>query len=82
MRLIQALNSINSQVWAFLIVLVGSVDVWLFHQAGIDIAIAAGIIGAGVNMFTQANKQQQPGQHLEIDSTPDPTQPAGSPAKP
>lgn len=77
MRFVQALNSINSQVWAFLVVLVGCAAAISFHKAGIDIGIAAGIIGAGVNMFTSSlRQQQQPGQHVEIDSTPDPTRPA------
>lgn len=80
MKFIAALNSINSQVWAFLIVLVGSVDVYFFHTAGIDVAIAAGIIGAGVNMFSQIAKQQLPGQHLQMDSNPDPTLPEVPPA--
>ena len=82
MRLILAINSINSQVWAFLVVLVGCAAVISFHKAGIDVGIAAGIIGAGVNMFTTSLKQQQPGQHLEIDSTPDAAKAAAGPVKP
>ncbi len=81
MKFIQAINSINSQVWAFLVLIVGCAAVISFHKSGIDIGIGAGIIGAGVNMFTSSLKQQQPGQHLEIDSNPVPMAPA-LPAKP
>ena len=42
--------------------------------------VAAGIIGAGVNMFSQIAKQQLPGQHLQMDSNPDPTLPEVPPA--
>ena len=79
MKLIASLNAINSQVWAFLIVLVGCAAVISFHKAGIDIGIAAGIIGAGVNMFSAIAKAQQPGQHLQLDTNPDPSQPAPPP---
>jgi len=52
MRFVQAVNSLGPQVWAFLILIVGCAAVLSFHKAGIDIGIAAGIIGAAVNMFT------------------------------
>jgi hypothetical protein len=81
MRFIQAFNSINSQVWAFLVLLTGCVSVVVFHKAGIDIGIAAGIIGVGANMF-QVSMKQQPVQHAETDSAPDPTQPAPQPGRP
>jgi multisubunit Na+/H+ antiporter MnhC subunit len=55
--LIGALNAIGSQVWAFLLLICGCAAVLCFHRAGIDIGIAAGIIGAAVNMFqSQASK--------------------------
>ena len=60
MKFIAALNAINAQVWAFLILVTGCVAVLLFHKAGIAIDIAAGIIGAGVNMFTGMGKGQSP----------------------
>jgi len=69
---IGSLNAINSQVWAFLILASGIAAVLLFHKAGIAIDIAAGVIGAAVNMFNSLIKPQPlPGaQHLEVDSTP------------
>lgn len=60
MKLVAALNAINAQVWAFLIVLIGCAAVLSFHKAGVDIGIAAGIIGAGVNMFTSTTKNPAP----------------------
>ena len=68
-RFIEALNSINPQVWAFLILLTGCASVLVFHRNGIDIGIAAGIIGAGVQMFTTNSKASGPGsQHVELDA--------------
>ena len=58
MKLIAALNSINPQVWAFVLVVIGCTSVVVFHKNGIDIGIAAGIIGAGVQMFTSSSKAQ------------------------
>jgi hypothetical protein len=56
MKFIAALNSINSQVWAFLVILSGGGFVLMFHRSGIDVGIAAGVMGAGVQMFTSSNK--------------------------
>ncbi len=53
-KLVSALNSINSQVWAFLVIGTGGAFVLAFHKAGIDIGIAAGVMGAGVQMFTSS----------------------------
>lgn len=58
MRFIAAINAIGSQVWAFLILMTGIGAALLFHRAGLDIGIAAGIIGAGVNMFNSIWKSQ------------------------
>jgi hypothetical protein len=55
-KLVSALNSINSQVWAFLVIGTGGAFVLAFHKAGIDIGIAAGVMGAGVQMFTSSSK--------------------------
>lgn len=74
MNLIKALNSINSQVWAFLVLGMGCAFVLAFHKAGIDIGIGAGIIGTALGMFTQSLKQA-PDIHQ-----PDPTPPV-NPAK-
>jgi hypothetical protein len=52
MKFIAALNAINGQVWAFLILITGCAAVLSFHKAGIDIGIAAGVIGVAGNMFT------------------------------
>jgi TRAP-type mannitol/chloroaromatic compound transport system permease large subunit len=60
MKLVNALNAINSQVWAFLMLASGIFAVWLFHKYGIEIGIAAGIIGAGTNMFNQIFKTTPP----------------------
>ena len=69
MKFIAALNAINSQVWAFLILVTGVGAVLAFHKAGIAIDIAAGVIGAAVNMFNSLIKPQQPGgSHLEVDT--------------
>lgn len=76
MRLVIALNSVNSQVWAFLIVLTGCVFVLAFHRAGIDIGIAAGIIGVGANMFTSANRTGQSDRPTLPGQTPEQPQPS------
>lgn len=82
MKFIAALNAINPQVWAFLILVTGCGSVLIFHRNGIDIGIAAGIIGAGVQMFTTNSKSTTPGaQHLEVDTTPPLVQPE-TPAQP
>lgn len=68
-----SLNTINSQVWAFLILVSGVATALLFHRAGIAVDIAAGVIGAAVNMFNSLIKPQAPGtQHLEVDQTTTP----------
>jgi hypothetical protein len=78
MGLVNALNAISSQVWAFLILVIGGVMVLAFHKSGIAIDIAAGVIGAAVNMFNSLIKPQQPGsQHVEVDSHTNP--PSNSP---
>jgi hypothetical protein len=78
MGFINALNAVSSQVWAFLILIIGGVMVLAFHKAGIAIDIAAGVIGAAVNMFNSLIKPQQPGSsHLEVDSS---TTPPGQPS--
>lgn len=78
MGFVNALNAVSSQVWAFLILLIGGAMVLAFHKAGIAIDIAAGVIGAAVNMFNSLIKPQQPGSsHLEVDSS---TIPPGHPS--
>ena len=64
MKFIAALNSINSQVWAFLVILSGGAFVIFFHKSGIDVGIAAGVMGAGVQMFTSSNKNVPPADHV------------------
>lgn len=51
-QLVGALNSLSPQGWAFLILIIGVCAAILFNRAGIAVDIAAGIIGAGINMFT------------------------------
>lgn len=70
MKFISAINSISPQVWAVIVLLIGCIAVGMFHRLGIDIGIAAGIIGTALNMFTGFNKAHQ-----------DPQQPEG-PAQP
>jgi len=75
MKFVIALNSISPQVWAFLILLTGCAAVLTFHKSGIDIGIAAGIIGAGVQMFTSSSKAQDHSSgnaqdHLQNPPTP------------
>ena len=72
-RLVAAINGITTQVWAFFILITGVFAVVLFHREGVAIDIAAGIIGAGVNMFT--------GQAKNTVITP-PIQPADFPSQP
>ena len=72
MKFVAALNSINAQVWAFLILVIGCAAVLSFHKAGIDIGIAAGIIGAAVNMFTGMTKAQAQ-DHPNTPADPAPT---------
>jgi len=72
---IDALNSINSQVWAFLMLVIGLGSAMLFHKIGLDIAIAAGVIGAAVQLFQSTTKTQVPDAKpvLTIPETPSPT---------
>jgi hypothetical protein len=73
MGLVAALNAINSQVWAFLILALGLGAALAFHKAGIAIDIAAGVVGAAVNMFNSLIKPAAPGSsHLEVDSSTSP----------
>lgn len=75
-----SLNTLNAQSWAFLILVVGVVTALAFNRAGIANEIAAGIIGAAINMFTSQKGTPPPGtssSHLEVDTTPPvPTSPA------
>jgi hypothetical protein len=73
MKLIAALNSINSQVWAFLVIMSGGAFILAFHKAGIDVGIAAGVMGAGVQMFTSSMKHQLP---VDPPANPTPATPA------
>lgn len=52
MGFVTAINALTSQAWAFLIMLLGVAAAIVFHRIGLAMDIAAGIIGAGVNMFT------------------------------
>lgn len=88
--LIDSLNSINSQVWAFLILLSGGVMVVVFKRNGLDVGIAAGVIGAAVQLFQSTTKTQTLDASKPIITTPEtpqgavlpvPTQPV-DPAKP
>lgn len=67
-RFISAINAIGSQPWAFLLVLLGVISVVVFHRNGLDVAIAAGIIGAGVNMFT-GKSPASPGTQVTTKTT-------------
>lgn len=70
-QFLATLNTINSQVWAAIILWTGIVTALLFHRAGIAVDIAAGVVGAAVNMFNSLIKPAAPGsQHLEVDTTP------------
>jgi len=83
MRFVNAINALNPQFWAFMILITGVFAVWLFHAWGIEIGIAAGIIGVAGNMFNSFLKPAPPAgtstSHLEVDSTPAaiPQQPVG-----
>jgi hypothetical protein len=88
MKFIAALNAINSQVWAFLMLLTGVGAVYLFHKEGLDIGIAAGVMGAAVNMFQSIAKAQSPTPGIAESTTtvtstippPSPTPPPVTPA--
>lgn len=75
---IEALNSVNSQVWAFFMLCAGGVMVVVFHRNGIAIDIAAGVIGAAVQLFQTSNKVQVPDSKPIITApetpAPNPTQ--------
>ncbi len=66
-----SLNTLNAQSWAFLILVIGVITALAFNRAGIANEIAAGIIGAAINMFTSQNKGTPPPgtSHMEVDST-------------
>jgi hypothetical protein len=59
-QLIQLLNSLNPQGWAFLILIIGVTSAVLFNRVGIAAEVAAGIIGAGINMFTGQQRSTPP----------------------
>ena len=70
-QFLATLNTINSQVWAAIILWTVIMTALLFHRAGIAVDIAAGVVGAAVNMFNSLIKPAAPGsQHLEVDTTP------------
>jgi len=70
---ITSLNTVNSQVWAFLVLVAGGTMAVVFKRAGIAIDIAAGVIGVAANMFSSLVKPVTPGsQHVEIDSSATP----------
>lgn len=73
-RLVAALNSITTQAWAFLMLVVGVLAVLLFHRFGIAVDSAAAVMGAAVNMFTGLVNKGQPG--------PSPTTPVIAPEAP
>ncbi len=80
-RIVAALNSITTQAWAFLILLIGvGACVW-FHKAGLEIGIAAGIIGTALNMFQGQSKPATPTSPQPINSpTVPPETPPTTPA--
>lgn len=57
MKMIAALNAINSQVWGFLLILTGGAFMFVFHKNNIDVGVAAGVMGAGGNMLSSAFKR-------------------------
>lgn len=59
-RLVAALNSITTQAWAFVILLIGVGSCIWFHRTGLDIGIAAGVIGTALNMFQAQTKNPEP----------------------
>ena len=56
LTLVKAINEITTQVWAFMILCCGILAAVWFHKSGLDVGIAAGIIGAGINMFQSQAK--------------------------
>lgn len=52
LKLVAAINSIGSQVWAFCTMIVGCAMLIVCKHYGIESSIAAGIVGAGINMLT------------------------------
>lgn len=51
-KLVAAVNTIGSQVWAFFTLLIGCCMLIACKHFGIESSIAAGIVGAGINMLT------------------------------
>jgi hypothetical protein len=68
LKLVTAINALNSQAWAAFMIVCGITAIVLFHTRGIEAGVGGGIIGAGVNMFTASVKQAQP-------TVPEPTIP-------
>jgi len=71
LKLVTAINALNSQAWAAFMVVSGVATIVVCHRNGIEIGIGSGIIGAGVNMFTASVKSAQP-------TVPEPTVPNAS----
>lgn len=52
LKMVAAINTIGSQVWAFATLILGCVMLVACKHFGIESSIAAGIVGAGINMLT------------------------------
>lgn len=71
MKFVLALNAITTQIWAIIVLCIGCGMIVYTKKYGIDGTIAGGIVGVAANMLTgPGNKQNQPGQHLQVDVNP------------
>lgn len=63
-NLIAAINSIESQPWAFMVLIIGCVFLIACRHYNEDTNIASGIIGCATGMFSSQMKQAINAQHV------------------
>lgn len=64
-NLVTAINSIESQPWAFGVLIIGCIFVGVCKHLGEDTNIASGIIGCATGMFSAQVKNAIKAQHVD-----------------
>ena len=62
-------TALSDQMWSWLFVVTGAIMVIVFRHYGIDVGIAAAVIGGGLQSFTSAVKSQQTNVNSVVDSS-------------
>ena len=85
MGVVSQLNQLNTPWVAIIVIVLGMIFAVVCKVYGLNSDMASGVLGAGIGLLTgQAlAKSQQPGTHLEVDSTNNHTLPGmNDPAQP